>query len=111
MGHYEVSPLVPLTVFIGIELAQINRRDRGLRVWSEKHLQQLAYYPTTTYWDTVATAVKKTARELRVLQVKKIVVNGNDGEARLLYLLLAKLGVDPVPPIEAWPVLRLEPLG
>ena len=101
---------MPLTVFFGIELAQIKRRYRGLWVWSEKHLHQFAYYPTTTDWDTVATAVKKTARALMVLQVKKIVVKWNEGEARLLYLLLAKLGVEPVPPIEAWPGLRVEPL-
>ena len=51
--HYEVQPLVPLSVFFGRELDLINRRDRGAWVWSEKHLHQLAYYPTTLYWDTV----------------------------------------------------------
>ena len=28
-GHYEVQPLVPLSVFFGRELDLINRRDRG----------------------------------------------------------------------------------
>ena len=28
-GHYEVQPLVPLSVFFGRELVLINRRDRG----------------------------------------------------------------------------------
>ena len=52
-GHYEVQPLVPLSVFLGRELDVINRRDRGAWVWSEKHLHQLAYYLTTPHWDTV----------------------------------------------------------
>ena len=91
-GHYVVSPLVSLTVSFWRELAQINRRDRGSWVWSEKHLHQLAYYLTTTYYDTVATAVKKMARVLRELQVKKIVVKWNVAEARLLYRLLAMFG-------------------
>ena len=54
-------------------------------------MHQLAYYLTTTYYDTVATAVKKMARVLRELQVKKIVVKWNVGKARLLYRLLAML--------------------
>ena len=58
-GQYEVQPLVPLNVFFWRELDLINRRDRGAWVWSEKHLHQLAYYPTTPYWDTVGTAVKE----------------------------------------------------
>ena len=37
-GHYEVQPLVPLSVFFGRELDLINRRDRVAWVWSEKHL-------------------------------------------------------------------------
>ena len=41
-GHYEMQPLVPLSVFFGRELDLINRRDRGALVWSEKHLHQLA---------------------------------------------------------------------
>ena len=32
-GHYEVQPLVLLTVFFGRELDSINRRDRGAWVW------------------------------------------------------------------------------
>ena len=32
-GHYEVQPLVPLTVFFGKELDLINQRDRGAWVW------------------------------------------------------------------------------
>ena len=50
-GHYEVQPLVQLSVFFLMELDLINRRDRGAWVWSEKHLHQLAYYLTTPYWD------------------------------------------------------------
>ena len=61
-------------------------------VFSEKHLHQLALCPTTTHWDTVETAVKKMARALMVLQVKKIVVEWNVAEARLLYRLLAMFG-------------------
>ena len=75
-GHYEVQPLVPLNVFFGRELDLINRRDRGAWVLSEKHLHQLAYYPTTPYWDTVGTAVKKMAKDLVALKLAKIVVKG-----------------------------------
>ena len=75
-GHYEVQPLVPLSVFFGSELDLINRRDRGAWVWSEKHLHQLAYYPTTLYWDTVGSALKKIARAMAALKVAKIVVKG-----------------------------------
>ena len=87
-GHYEVQPLVPLNVFFGMELDVINRRDRGAWVWSEKHLHQLAYYPTTAYWDTVGSAMKKMARAMAALKVAKIVVKGTEPEARLLYRLL-----------------------
>ena len=71
-GHYEVQPLVPLSVFFGRELDLINRRDRGARVCSEKHLHHLAYYPTTLYWDTVGSAIKKIARAMVALKVTKI---------------------------------------
>ena len=84
--------MVPLSVFFGRELDLINRRDRGAWVWSEKHLHQLAYYPTTLYWDTVGSAMKKMARAMAALQVAKIVVNGTEPEARLLYRLLTMLG-------------------
>ena len=90
-GHYEVQPLVPLSVFFGRELDLINRMDRGAWVWSEKHLHQLAYYPTTLYWDTVGSAIKKMARVMVALRVAKIVVNGTEPEARLLYGLMAML--------------------
>ena len=88
-GHYEVPSLVQLPVLIGKEQALINRRDRWSWAWSEKHLHQTAYYHTTIYLDTVATAVNKMAKALRALQVKKIVVKGNVAEARLLYRLIA----------------------
>ena len=90
--HYEVQPLVPLSVFFGRELDLINRRDRGAWVWSEKHLHQLAYYPTTVYWDTVGSAMKKMARAMVALKVANIVVKGTEPEARLLYRLLTMLG-------------------
>ena len=83
-GHYEVQPLVPLTVFFGMDLDLINRRDRGAWVRSEKHLHQLAYYQSTPYWDTVVTAVKKMAKAMAALKVAKIVVNGTEPDARLL---------------------------
>ena len=108
-GHYEVQPLVQLNVFFGRELDLINRRDRRVWVWSKKHLHQLAY-PTTLYWDTVGSAMKKMARAMAALNVAKIVVNGTEPEARLLYLLLTMLGGQAVPPIEAWPLLRVEPM-
>ena len=38
-------------------------------------------------------------------------MKGNVGVARLLYRLLAMFGGESVPPIEAWPVLRVEPFG
>ena len=110
-GQYEVQPLVPLSVFFGRELDLINRRDRGAWVWSEKHLHQLAYYPTTLYWDTVGSAMKKMARAIAALQVAKIVVKGTEPEARLLYRLLTMMGGHAVPPIEAWPLLRVEPMS
>ena len=59
----------------------------------------------------MAIAVKKMPRAMKVLQVKKIMVKWNVGEARLLYRVLAMFGGEPVPTIEAWPVLRVEPLG
>ena len=82
-GHYEVEPLVPLNVFFVRGLYLINRRDRGACVWSEKHLHQLAYYPTRSYWDTVDTAVKKMAKALATLKVTKIVVKGTEPEASM----------------------------
>ena len=103
--------MVPLSVFFWMELDLINRRDRGAWVWSEKHLHQPAYYPTTPYWDTVSTAVKKIAMAMTALRVAKIVVKGTEPEARLLYRLMSMMGGQPVPPIEAWPTLRVEPLG
>ena len=81
-GHYEVQPLVPLNVFFGRELDLINRRDRGAWVWLEKHLHQLAYYPTTPYLDTVGSAITKMARAMVALKVAKIVVKGTEQEAR-----------------------------
>ena len=80
-------------------------------MWSEKHLHQLTYYPTTTYWDTVWTAVKKMAKAMAVLKVAEIVVKGTEPEARLLYRLMSMLGGQPVPPIEEWPALRVDALG
>ena len=106
-----MQPLGPLTVFFGRELDLINRRDRGAWVWSEKHLHQLAYYPTTLYWDTVGSAIKKMARAMVALKVTKIVVKGTEPEARLLYRLLTMLGGQAVPPIEAWPLLMVEPMS
>ena len=90
-GHYEVQPLVPLSVFFGGELDLINRRDRGAWVWSEKRLHQLAYNPTTLYWDTVGSAIKKMARAMVALNVAKIVVKGTEPEARLPFRLMAML--------------------
>ena len=110
-GHYEVQPLVPLSVFFGMELGLINRRDRGAWVWSEKHLHQLAYHPTTMYWDSVKSAMKKIARAMEALQVANIVVKGTEPEARLLYRLLTMLCGQAVPHIEAWPLLRVEPMS
>ena len=79
-------------------------------MWSEKHLYQLAYYTTTLYWDTVGSAIKKMARAMVALMVTKIVVKGTEPEARLLYRLMAMLGGQQVPLIEAWPSLRVEPV-
>ena len=79
-GHYEVQPLVPLNVLFGRELDLINRRDRGAWVWSEKHLHQLAYYPT----------IKKMASAM-ALKVAEIVVKGTEPGARLLYRLMVML--------------------
>ena len=110
-GHYEVQPLVPLSVFFGRELDLINRMDRGSWVWSENNLHQLAYYPTTLYWDTVGSAIKKMARAMVALKVIKIVVNGTEPEARLLYRLMTMLGGQQVPHFEAWPLLRVEPMS
>ena len=70
--------MVPLSVFFGRKLKMIGRRDRGAWVWSEKHLHQLAYYPTTPYWDTVSAAGKKMARAMTALRVAKIVVKGTE---------------------------------
>ena len=38
-------------------------------------------------------------------------VNGTEPEARLLYRLLTMLGGQVVPPIEAWQLLRVEPMS
>ena len=102
--------MVPLNVFFGRELDLINRRDRGAWVWSEKYLHQLAYYPTTPYWDTAGMAVKKMAKAMAALKVAEIVVKGTEPEARLFYWLMTILGGQTVPPIEAWPALRVEAL-
>ena len=80
-------------------------------MWSEKHLHQLAYHPTTMYWDSVKSAMKKMARAMAELQVAKIVVKGTEPEARLLYRLLTMLGGQAVPRIDAWPLLRVEPMS
>ena len=56
--------MVPLSVFFWRELGLINGRERGAWVWSEKHLHQLAYYPTTLYLDTLGSAIKKMARAM-----------------------------------------------
>ena len=63
------------------------------------------------YWDTVGTAIKKMARAMVALKVAKIVVKGTEPEARLLYRLMTMLGGHPVPLIEAWPSLRVEPMS
>ena len=52
--HYEVQPLVPLSVFVGWELDLINRMDRGAWVWSEKH--SISWHTTRlrhtgTHWE------------------------------------------------------------
>ena len=110
-GHYEVQTLVPLNVLFGRELELISRNDRGAWVWSEKHVHQLAYYPTTLYSDTVGSAIKKMARAMVALKVTKIVVKGTEPEARLLYRLMTMLGGQQVPQIEAWPSLMVEPMS
>ena len=84
--------MVPLNVFFVMELDLINRLDRGVWVWSEKHLHELAYYQTAPYCDTVGTAVKKMARAMVALGVANIVVKGTEPEARLLYRLISMLG-------------------
>ena len=109
--HYEVQPLVPLSVFFVRGLDLINRRDRGAWVWSEKHLHQLAYYQTTPFCDTVWSAIKNMARAMVALKVTKIVVKGAEPEARLLYRLMTMLGGQQVPLIEAWPSLWVEPMS
>ena len=55
--------------------------------------------------------MKNMARAMTALQVAKIVVNGTEPEARLLYRLLTMFGGQAVPPIEAWPLLRVEPMS
>ena len=55
--------------------------------------------------------MKKMARAMAALRVSQIVVKGTEPEARLLYRLLTILGGQTVPPIEAWPSLRVEPMG
>ena len=51
------------------------------------------------------------ARAMAALRVAKVVVKGTEPEARLLYRLLAMLGGQTVPLIEAWPLLRVEPMS
>ena len=51
------------------------------------------------------------ARAMAALRVAKVVVNGTEPEARLLYRLLTMFGGQAVPPIEAWPLLRVEPMS
>ena len=51
------------------------------------------------------------ARAMAALRVAKIVVKGTEPEARLLYRLLTMLGGQVVPPIEAWSLLRVEPMS
>ena len=51
------------------------------------------------------------ARAMAALKVAKVVVKGTEPEARLLYRLLTMLGGQAVPPIEAWPLLRVEPMS
>ena len=55
--------------------------------------------------------MKKIARAMVALRVAKIVVKGTEPEARLLYQLLTMLVGQAVPPIEAWPLLRVEPMS
>ena len=55
--------------------------------------------------------MKKMARAMAALQVANIVVKCAEAEARLLYRLLAMLGGQAAPPIEAWPLLRVEPMS
>ena len=55
--------------------------------------------------------MKKITRAMAALKVAKIVVKGTEPEARLLYWLLTMLGGQAVPPIEAWPLLRVEPMS
>ena len=109
-GHYEVQPLVQLRVLFGMELDLIKLPDRGAWVWSEKHLHLLAYCQTTPYCDTVGTVVKKMAKTMVAPSVAKIVVKGTEPGDRLLYRLMAMFEGQPVPPIEDWPSLRVEPL-
>ena len=55
--------------------------------------------------------MKKMARAMAALKVDKIVVNSTEPEARLQYRLLTMLVGQAVPPIEAWPLLRVEPMS
>ena len=55
--------------------------------------------------------MKKMARAMAALQVAKIVVKCTEPEVRLLYRLLTMLWGRAVPPIEAWPLLRVEPIS
>ena len=55
--------------------------------------------------------MKKMTMAMSALKVAKIVVNGTEPEARLLYRFMAMLGGQAVPPIEAWPLLRVEPMS
>ena len=51
------------------------------------------------------------ARAMAALKVAKIVMKGTEPEARLLYRLMAMLGGQALPPIKAWPSLRVEPMS
>ena len=55
--------------------------------------------------------MKKMVKAMAALQVAKIVVKGTESEARLMYRLLTMLVGQAVPPIEAWPLLRVEPMS
>ena len=55
--------------------------------------------------------MKTMARAKAALNVAKIVVKGTEPESRLLYRFMSMLGGQPVPPVEAWPSLIVEPLG
>ena len=55
--------------------------------------------------------MKKMARAITALRVAKVIVKGTEPETRLLWRLLTMLGGQAVPPIEAWPLLMVEPMS